>query len=111
MHVRDASVFTLTDAAKTALEQLFGDRPRPVLRVFLSFLDENGPRLDLAPDAPTAADALFSSQGWSFCLSALLLDQAGPVTVDHGPGGFHIHSGLDFSEAGGNCGGACGSHH
>lgn len=111
MEPRAATALQLTAAAKDALDLLLADQPRPVLRVFLSFLDESGPRLDLAPDVPAASDDLFTCQGWQICISSLLHAQAAPVTVDYGPGGFHIHSRLDFSEAGGNCGGACGSQH
>lgn len=106
-----ANAITLTEAAGTALERLLGDRPRPDLRVFLSFLHESGPRLELAPDTAGEADFACQSRGWRIIISALLLEQAAPVTVDCGPDGFIIHSSLDFSEAGGNCGGACGNHH
>ena len=106
-----ANAVNLTDAARDALERILGDGPRPDLRVFLSFLHESGPRLDLAPDAASEADIICQARGWRFVASALLLKQAAPVTVDCGPDGFIIHSSLDFSEAGGNCGGACGGHH
>ena len=101
----------LTDAARLALDNLLGAQPRPELRVFLSFLHTSGPRLDIAPDAASAEDAVFDLGGWRLVISALLLSQAAPITVDCGPGGFVIHSSLDFSEAGGNCGGACNGHH
>jgi len=102
---------TLTPAARTALEHLLGPGPYPELRVFLSFLHASGPRLDIAPDAASADDAVFDLGGWRIVISALLLGQAAPVTIDCGPDGFAIHSSLDFSEAGGNCGGACNGHH
>lgn len=103
-------LLTLTDAARAALEHHFGPTQRPNLRVFLSFLDESGPRLDVAPDEPNATDTAITTQGWPFVINTLLLQQAAPVTVDFGPDGFLVHSGLDFSEAGGNCGGKCGAH-
>jgi hypothetical protein len=111
MDIAAAYPITLTDAARTALDGLFGLVSRPQLRIFLSFQDASGPRLDLAPDAPTDADAVVSCQGYSLCMARLLLEQAAPVCVDCGPQGFVVHSRLDFSEAGGNCGGDCGSHH
>jgi len=102
--------FSLTDAARAALEQLFSQAGRPSLRVFLSFMDESGPRLDLAPDAPQATDTHFADGNWRFIMNTLLFEQAAPVTVDVAPEGFCIHSALDFSEAGGNCGGHCDAH-
>ncbi|OLN26730.1 HesB-like domain [Desulfovibrio sp. DV] len=111
METNQSPHIRLTAAARTALDTLLGPQNRPVLRVFLSFLHESGPRLELAPDPPTDADTIVDLAGRTICMSSLLLDQAAPVTIDCGPGGFAIHSSLDFSEAGGNCGGACGSHH
>ena len=111
METNQSPRIRLTDAARTALSTLLGPEKRPELRVFLSFQHESGPRLDLAPDPATAADTTVDLAGVTICMSSLLLDQAAPVTIDCGPGGFTIHSSLDFSEAGGNCGGACGSHH
>jgi len=89
----------------------FHGQARPALRIFMCFLDEAGPRLELAPDAPTPDDARLEVDGWTFVLSALLFDQAAPLTIDIGPKGFAIDSKLDFSEAGGSCGGSCGDHH
>lgn len=102
--------FALTEAAQTVLERHFGENARPVLRVFLSFLDDNGPRLDLAPDVPAATDTLCDVSGWRFVVNTQLLQQAAPITVDCDADGFRVLSSLDFSEAGGNCGGSCGSH-
>ena len=102
---------TLTEAAKAALENVLGAGQHPDLRVFMSFLDASGPRLDLAPDVASDGDAVFRFGDWRFVISALLLEQAAPVRIDCGPDGFVIQSSLDFSEAGGNCGGACGDHH
>lgn len=111
MDTTAGSAITLTDAARTALAHIFGNGPRPDLRVFLSFLHESGPRLDLAPDTLSASDTVCTAGGWRIGISALLLEQAAPVTIDCRPDGFIIDSRLDFSEAGGNCGGACGDHH
>ena len=111
MEMNQSPRIRLTDAARTALDALLGTEKHPELRVFLSFLHESGPRLELAPDPATAADTTVALAGVTICISTLLLEQAAPVTIDCGPGGFAIHSALDFSEAGGNCGGACGSHH
>jgi Fe-S cluster assembly iron-binding protein IscA len=110
MPIDDPTMLTLTKEAKAVLEHLFQGGSRPSLRVFLSFLHDSGPRLDLAPDQPTATDVAFSVDGWNFIINEQLMQQAAPVTIDVGPDGFLMHSGLDFSEAGGNCGGACGSH-
>lgn len=88
----------------------FQGQSKPTLRIFMSFLDEKGPRLELAPDPPTPADTHCRVDGWTFVISTLLLHQAAPLTIDIGPKGFLIKSSLDFSEAGGNCGGACGDH-
>ena len=111
MDMHAENCIRLTDAARLALDNLLGAQPRPELRVFLSFLHPSGPRLDIAPDAASADDAVFDRDGWRLVISALLLAQAAPITVDCGPDGFAIHSRLDFSEAGGNCGGACNGHH
>jgi hypothetical protein len=111
MATSSASSIVLTPAAKAALELHFQGQDKPTLRVFLSFLAESGPRLELAPDAPTPADRQCRVDGWDFVIGSLLLDQAAPLTIDIGPKGFTIQSGLDFSDAGGNCGGACGDHH
>ncbi len=100
----------LTDEAEMALTTLFGQAERPPLRVFLSFLSDSGPRLELAPDAPTGDDAVFADRGWLFLVNRQLLLQAAPLLVDAGDNGFVIHSSLDFSQAGGNCGGSCGTH-
>ena len=101
----------LTEAARQALDGLFPGTARPQLRIFLSFMHASGPRLDLAPDTATEADVVVSLAGHALCMARLLCDQAAPVTVDCGQQGFVIHSRLDFSGSGGNCGGACGSHH
>lgn len=106
----DITPLALTDEAKAALTGHYGGGPRPVLRVFLSFMHESGPRLELAEDNPCPEDTLLDADGWQFAVNTLLLDQAAPLMVDVGPEGFWIHSTLDFSEAGGNCGGDCGSH-
>ena len=111
METPQKQALTLTAAAQAALDRLLGAAPHPDLRVFLSFLEDTGPRLDIAPDAASEGDDVFAIAGWRIVISALLLKQAAPVTVDCGPDGFVIHSSLDFSEAGGNCGGACGDHH
>jgi Fe-S cluster assembly iron-binding protein IscA len=105
-----SNLLTVTDAAKMALARCFAETTRPPLRVFLSFLNDAGPRLELAPDTPTATDTSFTVDGWHCVINTQLLQQAAPVMIDFGPDGFVIHSSLDFSEAGGNCGGACGSH-
>jgi len=110
MGLREKDLFGLTEAASDALAGHFGETGRPSLRVFLSFLSDSGPRLELAPDAPTAVDTTFSARGWHFVVNSQLLQQAAPLLVDCGEDGFVIHSSLDFSQAGGNCGGSCGSH-
>lgn len=104
------SSLDVTEAAQTVLTHQFQGREKPSLRVFLSFMYESGPRLDLAPDSPSATDTICRVGDWTFVVNTLLLHQAAPLTVDIGPDGFIIHSGLDFSEAGGNCGGSCDSH-
>lgn len=111
METNTPAPITLTAAAGAALDTLLGSGTRPTLRIFLSFLHESGPRLEIAPDAPTDADTVVTVDGLRLCVSSLLLAQAAPFVVDCGPAGFTIESRLDFSEAGGNCGGACGSHH
>jgi hypothetical protein len=111
MATSSAASVVLSQAAKAALDLHFQGQAKPVLRIFLSFMDESGPRLELAPDAATAADTQCRVGGWTFVIGSLLLDQAAPLTIDIGPKGFTIHSSLDFSEAGGNCGGLCGDHH
>ena len=106
-----ASTLVLTEAAQALLDLHFQDREKPCLRVFLSFMYESGPRLDLAPDAPGPDDTVCQAGGWTFAVKTLLLEQAAPITVDIGPEGFCMRSSLDFTEAGGNCGGSCGDHH
>ncbi len=101
---------TLTDAAKAVLDLHFQDQERPCLRIFLSFLHDSGPRLDLAPDTPTPSDTECQANGWRFLVNSLLLEQAAPLTVDLGPDSLVVRSSLDFSQAGGNCGGSCGNH-
>jgi len=110
MSTNDDKIFTLSELAKAALEHHFGETNRPTLRVFLSFWAESGPRLEVAPDAPAFTDSDFSIEGWHFVINTNLLHQASPITVDFGPEGFCIQSSLDFTAAGGNCGGACDSH-
>lgn len=110
MGLREKDLLSLTEAADSALANHFGATGRPSLRVFLSFLSDSGPRLELAPDTPTAADTTFSARSWQFVINSQLLQQAAPLLVDCGEDGFVIHSSLDFSQAGGNCGGLCGSH-
>jgi len=105
-----ASSLRVTEAALAVLDLQFQHREKPSLRIFLSFMHESGPRLDIAPDVVTAADTTCTYGGWTFVIGTLLLEQAAPLTVDIGPDGFIIHSSLDFTEAGGNCGGSCGSH-
>jgi hypothetical protein len=106
----DTPILTLAKEAKAVLEHHFSAGNRPTLRIFLSFLHDSGPRLDLAPDQQNATDIAITADGWHFIINDQLMQQAAPLTVSVGPDGFFIHSALDFSEAGGNCGGACGSH-
>lgn len=111
MDTAAAAAFTVTEAASAALELHFGATSRPpCLRVFLSFWSESGPQLALGVDAPTAEDTTFTAAGWTFAISRQLWLQAAPLTVDCDATGFHIGSSLDFSQAGGSCGGDCGSH-
>ena len=111
MDTDTAAAFSLTVAAHAALSRHFGANKPESLRVFLSFWSESGPRLELAPDAPAADDVAFTVSGWDFVVGRQLWLQASPLTVDCGPEGFVIGSSLDFSEAGGSCGGNCGHHH
>ncbi|MHC1712267.1 MAG: hypothetical protein AB9872_08960 [Solidesulfovibrio sp.] len=106
----ETTILTLATEAKTVLEHHFSAGNRPALRIFLSFLHDSGPRLELAPDQQTATDIALTVDGWHFIINDQLMQQAAPLAVDVGPDGFLIHSALDFSEAGGNCGGTCGSH-
>ncbi|UJX41827.1 hypothetical protein K9F62_03750 [Desulfovibrio sp. JY] len=110
METADSTAFAVTDAAWTALSLTFGDNRPPCLRVFLSFLSESGPRLELSVDAPTGDDTTFTLDGWNFVVNRQLWLQAAPLTVDCDAQGFQIRSSLDFTEAGGSCGGSC-SHH
>lgn len=110
MDTRDDDLVRLTPAASAALAMRFNDGERPCLRVFLSFLSDSGPRLELSLADPTGDDATFVKDGWRLVINRQLFLQAAPVVVDCDDTGFRIDSGLDFSEAGGNCGGACGSH-
>lgn len=105
------SSIILTEAARAALDLTFKDREKPSLRIYLSFMSESGPRLELAPDVQTATDSVTRIGAWTIIINTQLLSQAAPLSIDVGPDGFVIHSSLDFSEAGGNCGGACGTHH
>jgi Fe-S cluster assembly iron-binding protein IscA len=110
MNIREDDLLSLTEAADIALSALFAPAVRPNLRIFLSFLSDSGPRLELAADEPTGDDAAFSARGWRFVVNRALLQQAAPLVVDCGEEGFVIRSSLDFSLAGGNCGGSCGTH-
>lgn len=101
----------LTEAARLALESLFAGVQKPQLRVFLSFMHASGPRLEIAPDTAGEADVAVSTEGFCLCMARLLLEQAAPVVVDYGPEGFVVRSRLDFSEAGGHCGGKCDHDH
>lgn len=105
------STISVTEAAQASLALTFEGKSRPPLRVYLSFMRDSGPCLDLAPDAPTATDTVREVDGWTIVVNTLLLNQAAPLSIDAGPGGYCIHSALDFSEAGGNCGGACDHEH
>lgn len=110
MDIREDELLRMTPAAGAALAQRFADGERPCLRVFLSFLSDSGPRLELSLAEPEGNDASFVRDGWRFVVNRGLLVQAAPLVVDCDVTGFLIHSSLDFSEAGGNCGGDCGSH-
>lgn len=110
MDIQENELFSLTEAADIALSALFAPAGRPNLRIFLSFLSDSGPRLELAEDEPTGEDVAFSARGWRFVVNRALLQQAAPLVVDCGEEGFVIHSTLDFSQAGGNCGGSCNTH-
>lgn len=100
----------MTEAAQATLTLSFQDRERLPLRVFMSFMYDGGPRLDVAPDVPTAADTVCQVDGWTIVVNSQLLKQAAPLSIDVGPQGFLVHSALDFSEAGGTCGGLCDHH-
>lgn len=104
------STISLTEAAQTALRTTFQDRARPSLRIFMSFMYDGGPRLDVAPDAPNADDSVCQVDGWTVVINTQLLNQAAPLSIDVGPQGYVVHSALDFSEAGGDCGGTCDHH-
>lgn len=104
------SSISVTQAAQTALAMTFQGKQRPPLRVFLSFMHDTGPQLDVAPDSPTPADTVCDVDGWTIVVNTQLLNQAAPLSIDMGAKGIVIHSALDFSEAGGNCGGTCDHH-
>ncbi|HCR12916.1 MAG TPA: hypothetical protein PKD41_03450 [Solidesulfovibrio sp.] len=107
MDIREDDLFSLSPAASAALAALFAGAVRPCLRVFLSFLSDDGPRLELAAAEPEAEDVSFTRDGWRIVVNRQLFQQAAPLAVDCGEQGFAIASSLDFSEAGGNCGGTC----
>ncbi len=107
MDIREDDLLSLSPAASAALAAHFAGEARPCLRVFLSFLSDDGPRLELAAAEPEADDVSFTRDGWRIVVNRQLFQQAAPLAVDCGAQGFVIASGLDFSEAGGNCGGAC----
>ncbi|WP_428562274.1 MAG: hypothetical protein ACP59X_20965 [Solidesulfovibrio sp. DCME] len=108
--MHQADLLRLTPAASAALALRFPEGQRPCLRVFLSFLSDSGPRLELSLAEPAGDDATFDTDGWQLVVNRQLLLQAAPLVVDCDETGFLIQSSLDFSEAGGNCGGACDSH-
>ncbi|WP_300164620.1 hypothetical protein [Solidesulfovibrio sp.] len=110
MDLRQDELLRLTPTAAAALAAHFAGAARPSLRVFLSFLSEAGPRLELSVAEPQPDDVAFSCDGWRILVNRRLLDQAAPLTVDCDGQGIAIASSLDFSQAGGDCGGACGSH-
>ena len=104
------SSISVTPAAQKALALTFQSRERPSLRVFLSFMSESGPRLEVAPDVPAATDTVCQVDGWTIVINTQLLNQAAPLSIDIEPQGYIVHSALDFSQAGGNCGGLCDHH-
>ena len=104
------STISVTEAAQASLTTLFAGKQRPPLRVYLSFMHDSGPCLDLAPDAPEATDTVCDVDGWTIVVNTQLFNQAVPLSIDVGPQGYVIHSALDFSQAGGNCGGDCDHH-
>lgn len=110
MDIRKEDLVQLTPAGRAALDGQFPQGNRPILRVFLSFLSDSGPRLELSLATTESTDVLFTVDGWRILVNRELLQQAAPLTVDCDANGFLIHSSLDFSEAGGSCGGDCGSH-
>lgn len=107
MDVRKDDMLRLTPTAAATLAAHFAGDNVPVLRVFLSFWDEAGPRLDLGASEPTPEDETFDQNGFTLVISRQLLMQAAPLVIDCDDQGFVIHSSLDFSEAGGSCGGDC----
>lgn len=105
--MRKDDMLRLTPTAAATLAAHFAGETTPSLRVFLSFWSESGPRLELSAAAPAPDDELFEREGFTLLVNRQLLMQAAPLVIDCDDQGFVIHSSLDFSEAGGSCGGDC----
>lgn len=63
----------------------------------------------MALDEPRDTDNVFNVNGFQFIVDKEFYEKAKPVTVDFMGYGFRITSSINFSPAGGACGGCHGS--
>ena len=61
MDIREEELLRLSPVASEALSRSFADGERPCLRIFLSFLSDSGPRLELSLSQPESAKRLLDA--------------------------------------------------
>jgi len=100
---------TLSDTAKTQLDEYFAKNDKAPIRIFLSNSCA-GARLALALDEPGDTDESFDVSGYTFVVDKELGVKAAPLGVDFDCGGFVISSSLELGGGGCgscSCGGSC----
>ena len=98
---------SLTDTARTELDNYFADKQKAPIRVYLNKGGCCGPSLTLALDEARDGDDVFDLSGYTFVVEKELSALASPITVDMTDYGFAVSSSLKLE--GGSCGaGSCG---
>lgn len=101
-------MFTVTNAARNALDQHFEDKELGSIRIYLAPGGCSGPHLGLAMDEPTDDDTVLNAEPYSFCINKELLDKTGDLTVDICYEGFVIETTNPLGGGGcSGCGGGC----
>ncbi len=103
-------MITITESVRKELENYFNGKEKETIRVYLASGGCSGPRLALALDEPGEEDAVYTTDGFTFCLSKELEAMVGNLSIDFATMGFVVDSEIPLPRpAGGGCGSCCSS--
>ena len=100
----EVSMITITESVRKELENYFNGKEKETIRVYLASGGCSGPRLALALDEPGEEDAVYTTDGFTFCLSKELEAMVGNLSIDFATMGFVVDSEIPLPRpAGGGC--------